>query len=219
MRVIVIRHAQTVWNAAGRAQGQADPELSETGWRQCAEVARRLAPVTIDSLWSSDLRRARDTAMAVAEQHQGLEVRLDPDLREINLGEWEGADRKTLQRDWPDLYAAWQRRPSWDLVPGGEGSESFKARVMECFGRIVAAASSDQTVAVVTHIGLIRTILATVVGADAGDLRWPWAIDNTGLTTLQGPADVGAWNTPALQVLAVNDTVHLGPLSRPAARL
>lgn len=218
MRVIVIRHAQTVWNSAGRAQGQANPELSETGWRQCDQVAGRLASVTIDTLLSSDLRRARDTAMAVAELHQGLEVGLDPDLREISLGRWEGADRNTLQRDWPDLYAAWQHRPSWDLVPGGEGSEAFKARVMRCFGRIVAAASNDQTVAVVTHIGVIRTLLATIVGADAGDLRWPWAIDNTGLTTLQGPPDVGVWNTPALEVLAVNDTVHLGQHSLPTTR-
>jgi broad specificity phosphatase PhoE len=218
LRVIVIRHAQTVWNASGRAQGQADPELSETGRRQCDQVAGRLASVTIESLWSSDLTRAHETAMAVAERHPGLAVGLDSDLREISLGQWEGADRNTLQRDWPDLYAGWLSRPSWDLVPDGEGSAAFKARVMRCFGRIVAAASDDQTVAVVTHIGVIRTLLATVVGADAGDLRWPWAIDNTGLTTLQGPPDVEAWNTPALEVLAVNDTVHLGPPSQAAAR-
>jgi broad specificity phosphatase PhoE len=218
LRVILIRHAQTVWNATGRAQGQADPELSETGLRQCQQVAERLAPVNIDTLWSSDLSRALATAMAVAERHRRLEVKLDPDLREISLGRWEGAGRDILERDWPDLYAAWQHRPSWDLVPGGEGSEAFKARVMRCFGRIVATASDQQTVAVVTHIGVIRTVLATIVGADANDLRWPWAIDNTGLTTLQGPHDVGMWTTPAFEILAVNDTVHLDARVQPATR-
>jgi broad specificity phosphatase PhoE len=214
LRAILIRHAQTVWNATGRAQGQADPELSDTGWRQCDQVAQRLEPVIIQSLWSSDLRRARDTARAIAQRHQGLEVELDPGLREIDLGQWEGADRDNLQSHWPDLYSAWQQRPSWDLVPGGEGSEAFKARVMRCFGRIVATSADDHTVAVVTHIGVIRTLLATIVGANADDLRWPWAIDNTGLTTLEGPADVRLWNTPALKVLAVNDAVHLAQRAR-----
>jgi broad specificity phosphatase PhoE len=151
--------------------------------------------------------------MAVAARHKGLEVRLDRDLREVDLGEWEGVDGDDLRRGWPDLFAAWQRQPSWDLVPGGEGSDAFQRRVMSCFSRIAAAASNDHTIAVVTHIGVIRTMLSTIVGADAGDLRWPWAIDNTGLTTLQGAPDFSTWTTPALEIIAINDAIHLGTRS------
>ena len=209
VRVIIVRHAQTIWNASGKIQGQADPVLSETGRAQCEAVADRLAAVGIEAICSSDLVRARETAAAIASRHHGLEVRLDPDLREIDLGQWEGADRESLSRDWPDLYDAWVTRPSWDLVPGGEGSAAFKARVMGAFGRAASEVAASGTVAVVTHIGVIRTLLSTIVGANPADLRWPWAVDNTGITVLEGSPDVGVWTTPALAIEAINDSSHL----------
>jgi len=209
-----VRHAETVWNASGRIQGQADPPLSEGGRAQCQAVADRLAAVSIQAIFSSDLVRARETAAAIALRHPGLEARLDPDLREINLGQWEGADRKSLKRDWPDLFAAWRVRPSWDLVPGGEGAAAFKARTIDAVGRAAAAVAPDQTVAVVTHIGVVRTLLSTMVGADAGELRWPWAIDNTGITVVEGAPDVTLWNTPALEIVAINDSSHLAPAGK-----
>jgi broad specificity phosphatase PhoE len=209
VRLIIVRHAQTVWNASGRIQGQADPPLSEGGRTQCQAVADRLAAVSIQAIFSSDLVRARETAAAIALRHPGLEARLDPDLREINLGQWEGADRKSLKRNWPDLYAIWSVRPSWDLVPGGEGAAPFKARSIGAVGRAAAAVAADQTVAVVTHIGVVRTLLSTMVGADASELRWPWAIDNTGITTVDGSPDTSLWNTPALEIVAINDSSHL----------
>ena len=209
-----MRHAQTEWNASGRIQGQADPPLSDSGRAQCQAVADRLAAVSIQAIFSSDLVRARETAAAVALRHPGLEARLDPDLREINLGQWEGADRKSLKRDWPDLFAAWRVRPSWDLVPGGEGAAAFKARSIGALGRAAAAVAPDQTVAVITHIGVVRTLLSTMVGADAGELRWPWAIDNTGITVVEGAPDVTLWNTPALEIVAINDSSHLAPAGK-----
>lgn len=214
MRIIIVRHAQTVWNASGRIQGQADPELSEPGRAQCQAIADRLAPVSIEVLFSSDLVRARETALAIASRHPGLEVTLDPDLREIDLGQWEGADRDSLRKRWPELYAAWRKQPSWDLVPGGEGSAAFKVRVMAAFARAAGAVAPDGTAAVVTHIGVVRTLLSTVVGADPDDQRWPWAVDNTGITVVEGPPDVGAWATPALTVERINDSSHLAAASQ-----
>jgi 2,3-bisphosphoglycerate-dependent phosphoglycerate mutase len=214
VRLIIVRHAQTVWNASGKIQGQADPPLSESGRAQCQAVAERLATASIQAIFSSDLVRARETAAAIALRHPGLEARLDPDLREIDLGEWEGADRKSLKRSWPDLYAAWRVRPSWDLVPGGEASAAFKARVMGAVGRAAAAVAPDETVAVVTHIGVVRTLLSTMVGAAAGELRWPWAIDNTGVTVVEGSPDVSLWNTAALEIVAINDNSHLAQASQ-----
>jgi broad specificity phosphatase PhoE len=216
VRVIIVRHAQTVWNASGKIQGQADPDLSENGRAQIQAVADRLAPVSLQVICSSDLVRARETASAIASRHQGLEVRLDPDLREIDLGEWEGADSESLSRDWPDLYAAWVTKPSWDLVPGGEGSAKFQARVLGAFSRAAASVEPDETVAVVTHIGVIRTLLSTMVGADATDLRWPWAIANTGITVVQGSPARGVWTTSALEIQAINDSSHLAQASKAA---
>jgi broad specificity phosphatase PhoE len=214
VRVVIVRHAQTVWNASGKIQGQADPELSEAGRAECQAVADRLAAVSIQAICSSDLVRARETAEAIAARHPSLEVRLDSGLREVDLGDWEGADRASLKRGWPELYAAWRAQPSWDLVPGGEGSAHFKARVMDAFGRAAASVDPDETVAVVTHIGVIRTLLSTAVGADAGDLRWPWAVANTGITVLEGPPDVAAWSTPAMQIEAINDSSHVAQATK-----
>lgn len=216
MRLIIIRHAQTAWNAAGRIQGQADPELSDAGRKQCELIAGRLASTSIDALYTSDLSRARRTAEAVASRHPGLPVQVDAGLREIDLGAWEGATRATLQAGWPELFKQWQQQPSWDLVPDGEGGPTFQERVLDSFSRIAASADEGDSVAVVTHIGVIRTLLSTIVGAPPHDPRWPWAIDNAALALLQGPTDSSLWSTPAMEVLAINDNRHLHPSPAPA---
>jgi broad specificity phosphatase PhoE len=216
LRLIVIRHAQTVWNATGRIQGQADPELSEVGREQCELVAQRLAAVDLDALYTSDLSRASETAEAIARLHPGLAAQLDSDLREVDLGEWEGADRDSLQRGWPDLFAQWLKSPSWDMVPGGEGSAAFEDRVVRCFGRIAADAGDQATVAVVTHIGVLRCLLSKIVGISAGSLRFPWAVDNTALTVLRGPVDRARWLTPEMEIVAINDNLHLRSAERVA---
>ncbi len=212
----MVRHAQTTWNATGRIQGQADPELSDLGHEQCELVAQRLARVDLVAIYTSDLARARETAEAVARLHPGLTVDVDRALREVDLGEWEGADRETLQRGWPDLFSKWLEAPSWDLVPGGEGSAAFEKRVIECFGRIAAGVGDDSTVAVVTHIGVLRCLLSLIVGIPAGNLRFPWAVDNTGITVLSGPSDAARWVTPELEVIAINDNLHLRSAERVA---
>lgn len=208
MRLLLIRHAQTVWNAAGRVQGQANPPLSETGVAQCRLLGERFNGVHLDSLVTSDLERARLTAGAVSAA-TGAEVVLEPGLREVGLGRWEGIDGETLRREHGDLYERWLAEPTWDLVPDGEGTEAFRDRVLGALGQVVNGCPDDQTVAVVTHIGVIRLVLSTVFGLDARVLRWPWAIDNTGITSLAGPSDISAWTTPALRVTAVNDAAHL----------
>ena len=212
----MIRHAQTIWNATGRIQGQADPELSDLGRDQCQLVAQRLASVDLGALYTSDLARARETAEAVARLHPGLSVEVDSGLREVDLGEWEGADRDTLQRGWPELFQKWLTSPSWDLVPGGEGSAAFEDRVVGCLGRIAAAAGDDATVAVVTHIGVVRSLLSMIVGIPAGNLRFPWAIDNTSITVLRGPSARARWLTPEMEIVAINDNLHLRSAERAA---
>ena len=212
MRLLLIRHAQTVWNAAGRIQGQADPPLSALGTAQCRALEERLAGFPLDAILSSDLQRARVTAAAVSAA-TGCPVNLEPGLREIALGEWEGIDRERLQREYPALYQVWRSEPSWDVVPGGEGGVAFRRRVLDTVAAAVGAGGDNTTLALVTHIGFIRMLLSMVARLEALGLRWPWAIENTAITTLDGPADVALWTTPALRVLAVNDAWHLAALA------
>lgn len=115
----LIRHGQTDWNLQGRYQGQADPPLNETGWRQAREVPAALGGTQFAALYSSDLRRARDTADVLA-QALSLPVQVDARLREVRLGVWEGMLFTDIQARYPD---AWQARETDALharPPGGE---------------------------------------------------------------------------------------------------
>ena len=168
----------------------------------------------LDALYSSDLERARLTAEAVSRA-TGVPVTLDAGLREVGLGSWEGGSAESLKRDDPELFAQWTREASWDVVPGGEGGRAFRQRVVDAMGRVVAGRGDNETVAAITHIGVIRMVLSIGAGLESLGLRWPWAIDNTGLTTVVGPPDVSAWDTPALEVVAVNDSSHLSRAATP----
>ena len=200
----MVRHAQTTWNDAGRVQGQADPPLSATGERQCDLLRARFDGFAPDRLYTSDLGRAARTAAAIPGPATPR-----PGLREVDLGEWEGKTQDELRTGWPDLYARWQARPSWDLVPGGEGQVAFESRCRLALQECLEGVPDGATVVLVTHIGVIRTLLCLLVQVSMADLRWPWAIENTSLTTLVGPAAASAWQGDAVTVRAVNDTSHL----------
>lgn len=122
--LIVVRHGQTSWNAAGRFQGRADPPLDTVGQRQAAECAARLVclfdregiPVARSRILSSDLRRAADTASAIAAA-LGLAVDEDPLLREVDVGGWEGLTRSEARQRFPDEYRRWMA--GCDIRRGG----------------------------------------------------------------------------------------------------
>ena len=87
--ILLARHGETDWNRAGRWQGWADPPLNETGRVQARELAEQLRTIPFDAVYSSDLRRAHETALIVGEPH-GVPVVTEPGLREIDVGSWSG---------------------------------------------------------------------------------------------------------------------------------
>ena len=209
LTVLLVRHAQSTWNDAGRIQGQADPPLSARGRRQCAQLHRGLRGVPIDQVFSSDLERAMRTAAALPSRAPLVAT---AQLREVDLGDWEGATQADLRGGWPHLFAAWQSSPSWDLVPGGEGQAAFETRAWGALQDCLGSAKGARAIALVTHIGVIRALLSRLLRLPSDNLRWPWTIENTSLTTLAGPGGGGPWREPDVTVRAINDTIHLGPL-------
>lgn len=155
--VLLARHGETDDNRPPlRFQGWHDTPLNETGRRQAAELAERVSGEGIVALWSSDLSRARETAEIVGERI-GLEVRLDPRLREGNRGRWEGRLFRDVAGDEPELYAAWMRAgPHWRF-PGGESLEEQQQRVAACLEEIRSAGALP-TLAI-CHGGSIRVML------------------------------------------------------------
>jgi broad specificity phosphatase PhoE len=155
--VLLARHGQTDDNREPiRVQGFTDTPLNDTGRRQAAELAERVAAMGIASLWSSDLSRARETAEIVGARI-GLEPRLDPRLREAWRGRWEGHRFIDIEREEPDLYAAWRRAgPKWRF-PGGESLLEQQQRVLECVREIHA--TGELPALAVCHGGSIRVML------------------------------------------------------------
>jgi broad specificity phosphatase PhoE len=151
------RHGETNDNLPPqRFQGHTDTPLNDTGREQAHELAERVAGDGIVALWASDLSRARETAEIVGAR-LGLEPQLDARLREGFRGRWEGRLMKDVERDEPELYAAWRRGGADFRFPGGESLLDQQQRVTAALMDIHE--SSPEPTLVVCHGGSIRVIL------------------------------------------------------------
>ncbi len=157
--ILLARHGETDDNREPiRAQGFSDTRLNDTGRRQAAELGERAAGWDIGSLWASDLARARETASIVGTR-LGLEPRLDARLREGNRGRWEGRLFVDIEREDPDLYAAWRRAGAEFRFPGGESLQEQLDRVKAAILDIERAGPLPALV--VCHGGCIRVMLCS----------------------------------------------------------
>jgi len=194
-----VRHGQSTWNHERRIQGQLDPPLSDEGRRQAERLGRRLAGRTFAGLYTSDLKRAAETAQLVG-QAIGVDATPMAELREIYLGQWEGLRTAEVAERFPEAWASWTDEPNWDLVAGGEGSAAFEARVSLALDRLFERHSQGD-VLVVTHGGVIQVALHQVVGRSARGI-FRFRIQNASLSVLEkrsGRVIVGG----------VNDIGHL----------
>jgi broad specificity phosphatase PhoE len=165
--VLLARHGESDWNRAKRWQGFADRPLTDLGRRQAQELADRLAETELDAVYSSDLRRAVETAEAVARR-RGLEVRTTPDLREVDVGAWSGLTRSEAETRFPQAYERWlQGGEGWE---DGETYEELGTRVVRAI-RAIAANHDGGRVLVVAHGGTIRAIHAGALGVDIHTYR------------------------------------------------
>lgn len=149
VRLLLVRHGQSTWNADGRWQGQADPPLSETGRRQAGEAVPSIGAV--DAVFASTLERAHDTAQLIAEGIGVGPVIALVDLIERSAGEWQGMTRPEIDVAYPGYLDAGQRPPGW------ESDESLRVRAMRGIRAIVEAVGSGDAL-VVTHGGLIYEV-------------------------------------------------------------
>jgi probable phosphoglycerate mutase len=156
-RVLLVRHGQSEWNAAGRWQGQADPPLSDLGRRQARAAAASLG--ALDAIVASDLQRAGETAAIISAELGVGPVLVDPDLRERDAGEWSGLTRAEIEEQWPGYL---DDKPSFGprarrRPPGWEPDDSVRERALRALGRIVAEVGAGDVLAV-THGGLIYVV-------------------------------------------------------------
>ena len=144
-------------------EGHGDPALHPNGRAQAEAVGRRLAGAGVSAIYVSNLRRTAETAAPLAEAI-GVTPVVDPDLREVHLGEWEGgAFRRHVAEGHPAALTMLAEE-RWDAIPGGESNASLTARTTAAVRRI-AAAHPDQVVVVVSHGGAIGAVLAAATGS------------------------------------------------------
>ena len=161
--ILLARHGESDWNVARRWQGHADRPLTERGREQARALAERLQHVELDAVYSSDLRRAADTAAAVS-----LEVIELPELREVDVGSWSGLTRAEAEERFPEGVARWREGfPGWD---DGETYEEMTERVVGAVLDIARAHRSGR-VLVVSHGGPIRALHAAALGLDVHTYR------------------------------------------------
>ena len=167
MTVYLARHGESDWNVERRWQGHADRPLTERGREQARTLAERLADVPLDAVYASDLRRAWETAEAVAAP-RGLEVVRLRELREVDVGSWSGFTRDECADRFPDAFLRWQEGGSgWD---DGESYEDMGVRIVTAVQRL-AAEHPDGSILVVSHGGPIRAVHAHALGVDIATHR------------------------------------------------
>ncbi|MFQ5693456.1 MAG: histidine phosphatase family protein [Nitrospinota bacterium] len=169
MFIYLVRHGETPWNAEQRILGATDIELSESGVRQSKALAEHLSDRPLRAVYSSDLKRAVQTADALARPH-GLAVQTRPGLREMNQGVLEGLTFEDLRERHPEFLEAWKKEPSRITIPGGECLADLQKRAWETL-RELADAHPRQTIAVVSHNLAIVAFLCRLLDLPLGRFR------------------------------------------------
>jgi len=150
--LLLARHGQSEWNAAGRWQGQADPPLSDLGRAQARAAGRQAG--SFDAIFASDLERALHTAMIISEALGVSPVVVDPRLKERDAGEFSGLTRDEIEERFPGALAARRWPPGW------EPDEQLRERVLAVLHDIVEHTGGSGTVLAVSHGGVIYALEA-----------------------------------------------------------
>lgn len=183
--IILVRHGETDWNRDGRWQGQADAPLNERGREQAQALADELAGEDVEVVYASDLSRARETAEILAERFDRRPVRVDPRLREINVGGWSGLTTAEIESRFPGEIARWRAGDPSHAFDGGESYATMGDRVVQALGEI-AGRHPDGHVLVVLHGGPIRGVLAHASGISYEEQRHRRAhLDNCGFVRVE----------------------------------
>lgn len=189
----LIRHGAIDATQEKRFVGQIDPPLSPDGRKQSERQGRQLANVPFSKVWCSDLKRAYETA-AIVCRNRGLNLQPAPELREINLGQWDGVAMSQIREQFPDLWQARGEDIGHIRPPGAESFADLQQRVVP-FIRRIAAQSAGNTL-IVTHAGVIRVLLCKVLQMPLSNL-FRIHLDYGGITLIK---DINGMS----QVMAVN---------------
>jgi probable phosphoglycerate mutase len=211
--LILVRHGASWAAVPGEPfeliEGQSNPPLSAEGEAQARAVAERLAREAVSALYISTLDRTAQTAAPLTAL-TGLEPVVEPDLREVHVGELEGGRFRIAFAERDPVVVRLLAEQRWEAIPGAESSAALAARVRGAAERIAAAVGPGAAAVVITHGGVIAELCRQATGSE------PFAflhVDNASITRLVVQAD-GNW-----LLRSYNDTTHLeGAAAAPPSR-
>ena len=198
MKLIIVRHGETVWNAEGREMGQLDAPLTERGLDQIRRLADQIGKEPVAAIYSSDLGRALRTAEAIAGTCH-VAVQPEPGLRERNMGIFQGLTADEIRQRFPVDRERFEEDADY-AIPGGESGPQRSERTTRAFTQI-AERHSAQTVVAVTHSGVLRGFFELVLAMPPGQ-GWRFRRDNAAYNAFE--------YQPSKWTLATwNDVSHL----------
>ncbi len=202
MRLILVRHGETIYNAQRRFTGQSDVPLNPLGERQAAALGECLATEHLDVIVTSDLERTRVTAGAIAHNHH-LPIQEDRDLREMALGEWEGYTYDEVLARNANLVTQWRDDPAIYAPPGGETVAQLRDRCARALKRWQTQ-YPEANVLWVTHGGLIGVLLCHVLDIEL-KRRWQFRHDNASISEIRLSGE-------RVIIARLNETTHIRAL-------
>jgi broad specificity phosphatase PhoE len=201
MELICVRHGRTAWNAGRRFQGQTDIPLDDEGLAQAQALAAHLRTERFDLAISSDLIRARTTAEAICRERDVV-LELEPALREMRFGVWEGLTWPQIVARWPELETAYEKSPRGYTPEGGESWQALCARVGSVLRRVAARLNPEGRALIVSHAGVMHGIVhgVTSTGTDDGTSGTGISFVPGAILRVVGSFDAG-W-----ELTAINET-------------
>jgi alpha-ribazole phosphatase len=177
-----VRHGETELQSSLRYWGKTDVALAEVGLHQAEQLRDRLAMERIDAIYSSELKRAADTAGIIATRHN-LKVTTCPELREVDFGRLEGLDFNEIHAQFPEVEKMWITRNPELVYPEGESLLEFESRVSK-FNDRLKNHKVEETVLIVAHAGVLRTLICQLLELGMKN-RWSLRVDLASLSIVE----------------------------------
>ncbi len=207
-RIILIRPGETDWNREGRYQGWVASPLNTHGRAQVQALAKYVRHIGLSALYTSDLRRAMQTAKILAKP-LGFDPIMDERLRERHVGQWQGLTLEQIHEWYPDQYQALLANPENYRIPGGESRADVRGRVLKALEAILEEADGE-IVGIITHTNATNMLIDNLVPEYE---LYTVGITNSSVTTIARENDGAAW-----RLVATNDVMHLEGLASNAFR-
>ncbi|HKV85068.1 MAG TPA: histidine phosphatase family protein [Ktedonobacterales bacterium] len=206
-RFVLLRHGEAEGNRELRYLGSTDAPLTPEGERQAEQLARGLAGYPLAALYTSPLLRARRTA-AIIGAALALPPVIEPALREQDFGAWENRTRAEVHAEAADRLAAWERGEA--PPPDGESLAAVSERIVALANRL-AALHAGEMVALASHVGPIKALVAAALGLAPGGAHRMW-LDTASICVVEWRRDDDGRSSGMLRVF--NATAHLDPPAR-----